>query len=246
MSTRFFGLTGLLALGVLLLAPPASVAQLDQTAAWASHVSNEYRVVPNVTIPRRERLREQRRSLSAAQRVGPVAPVLMYIHGGGWVGGSKGGQRPAAAALAGEGLGGGQRAVPDSARISRAPAAVEGLPLRVALGEEQRPRSTASMPRASSSPGTRAGGHLALTTGMVPGSAGLDLECQPKDDLGVAAIINWYGITDVGDLLHGREREVVRGAPGWAACRTGSTSPRRVVAAQLRPGRPAAGAHHSR
>ena len=49
MSTRLYGLTCLLALGAILLAPSASVAQLDQTATWASHVSNEYRVVPNVT-----------------------------------------------------------------------------------------------------------------------------------------------------------------------------------------------------
>ena len=55
--------------------------------------------------------------------------------------------------------------------------------------------------------GNSAGGHLALTTGMVPASAGLDLECRPTADLGVAAIINWYGITDVGDLLAGKNEK---------------------------------------
>jgi len=51
--------------------------------------------------------------------------------------------------------------------------------------------------------GNSAGGHLALTTGMVPASAGLDRQCPGSETLSVAAIINWYGITDVGDLLDG-------------------------------------------
>ena len=51
--------------------------------------------------------------------------------------------------------------------------------------------------------GNSAGGHLALTTGMLPASAGLERQCPGDEDLKVAAIINWYGITDVGDLLDG-------------------------------------------
>ena len=59
--------------------------------------------------------------------------------------------------------------------------------------------------------GNSAGGHLALTTGMVPASAGLGRECISGSFSGpptipsveVAAIINWYGITDVADLVHG-------------------------------------------
>ena len=51
--------------------------------------------------------------------------------------------------------------------------------------------------------GFSAGGHLALTTGVVPSSAGLDRQCPGDEPLEVAAIVNWYGITDVGDLLDG-------------------------------------------
>ena len=51
--------------------------------------------------------------------------------------------------------------------------------------------------------GNSAGGHLALTTGMIPVSAGLDRQCPGTDELKVAAIINWYGITDVNELLDG-------------------------------------------
>lgn len=51
--------------------------------------------------------------------------------------------------------------------------------------------------------GHSAGGHLALTTGMTPTSAELDRQCPGTEDLRVAAIVNWFGITDVADLLDG-------------------------------------------
>ena len=58
--------------------------------------------------------------------------------------------------------------------------------------------------------GGSAGGHLALMTGMVDASAGFDTPTdwdyatvQPK----VAAIVNWFGITDVKDLLAGENRQ---------------------------------------
>jgi acetyl esterase/lipase len=51
--------------------------------------------------------------------------------------------------------------------------------------------------------GYSAGGHLALTTGMIPASAGLDRRCPGQEPLRVAAIVNWYGITDVVDLIDG-------------------------------------------
>ncbi|NEO56542.1 MAG: alpha/beta hydrolase [Okeania sp. SIO3B5] len=43
--------------------------------------------------------------------------------------------------------------------------------------------------------GFSAGGHLAMTTAMLPTSA--------DEELKVAAVVNWYGITDVKDLLEG-------------------------------------------
>ena len=51
--------------------------------------------------------------------------------------------------------------------------------------------------------GNSAGGHLALTTGMISSEAGLDRQCLGNETPEVAAIVNWYGITDVGDLLNG-------------------------------------------
>jgi acetyl esterase/lipase len=68
--------------------------------------------------------------------------------------------------------------------------------------------------------GNSAGGHLALTTGLIPPStSGLGGPCTP-DDLGdqsaiisvkPAAIVNWYGITDVTRLLDGKDRQSYAG-----------------------------------
>jgi acetyl esterase/lipase len=86
--------------------------------------------------------------------------------------------------------------------VARAPAAVEdGLcALRWVIRNAERYNLDTGRIVTS---GNSAGGHLALTTGMIPASAGLDLECPGSEELKVAAIINWYGITDVGDLLDG-------------------------------------------
>src|SRR5262249_54956536 len=55
--------------------------------------------------------------------------------------------------------------------------------------------------------GESAGGHLALSMGMIPESAGLDRECaSPQQVPKAAAIINWYGITDVADVIDGPHR----------------------------------------
>ena len=55
--------------------------------------------------------------------------------------------------------------------------------------------------------GHSAGGHLSLTTGMIPEAAGLERQCPGAPLPKVAAIVNWYGITDVADLLDGENRK---------------------------------------
>jgi acetyl esterase/lipase len=55
--------------------------------------------------------------------------------------------------------------------------------------------------------GSSAGGHLALMTGMLTPDAGFDDDCPGKEDLKVAAIVNYFGITDVADVLEGPNRK---------------------------------------
>jgi acetyl esterase/lipase len=80
--------------------------------------------------------------------------------------------------------------------------------------------------------GGSAGGHLALMTGMLDESAGFD---APKEwdhqifPMSVAAIVNWFGITDVKDLLAGPNRQ------NYAVSWLGSQPNRDQLAARVSP-----------
>ena len=200
MTKKVMTLAVVLAVAALLAAPGSALAQLGDTEVWASHLSNEYRVVPNITYGLVNDW-ETKLDLYLPQGVDGPTPVLLYIHGGGWVGGSKEGnvlrllpwlEMGWAVANVEYRLG----------EVSLAPAAVEDClcALRWVIRNAENYNIDASRIVVT---GNSAGGHLALTTGMIPASAGLDRQCPGRETLTVAAIINWYGITDVGDLLDG-------------------------------------------
>ena len=42
---------------------------------------------------------------------------------------------------------------------------------------------------------------------MLPASAGLDGHCPGSEDLTVAAIVNWFGVTDVVDVIEGANKQ---------------------------------------
>lgn len=128
-------------------------------------------------------------------------PTLVYIHGGGWVFGTK----ETSVLQFMPFLEKGWRVVNVEYRMASntlAPAAVEDT--RCALRWVFR---NAKMWNFDTSKivltGHSAGGHLALITGMLPDGTGLDNNCYGDEKLNVAAIINWYGISDVNDLIQG-------------------------------------------
>ena len=189
-----------LAAAMLMSAPTTSLAQLNDTETWVSHLSNTYRVIPNVTYHKANN-RENKVDLYLPRGVDGPVPLLMYIHGGGWRGGSKESSVLRLLPWLEKGW-----AVVNVqyrlAEVSLAPAAVEDCLCALRWVVRNAEEYDIDPDRIVVT-GNSAGGHLALTTGMVPASAGLDRECPGNEDLSVAAIINWYGITDVGDLLHG-------------------------------------------
>jgi acetyl esterase/lipase len=91
--------------------------------------------------------------------------------------------------------------------------------------------------------GNSAGGHLALTTAFLPESAGLDRQCPgdrrrawstgttSTEELQVAAVINWYGITDVHDLVY-REPGI---SGNFTAAWLGSALDRDAIAQRVSP-----------
>jgi dipeptidyl aminopeptidase/acylaminoacyl peptidase len=64
---------------------------------------------------------------------------------------------------------------------------------------------------------------------MLPASAGLDRECPGPEDLKVAAIVDWYGITDVNDLLDGANLKT------YAVTWLGSQTDREQIARRVSP-----------
>jgi acetyl esterase/lipase len=189
-----------LILAALVVLPSGVLAQLDDTQAWASHLSNQYQVLPNVTYLTASN-RDNKVDLYLPRGTDSPTPVLVYIHGGGWVGGSK--ESSVLRLIPWMEMGWAVVNVQYRlGEVSLAPAAVEDC--LCALRWIIRNASNYNIdPERIVVTGNSAGGHLALTTGMVPASAGLDRQCPGSETLSVAAIINWYGITDVGDLLDG-------------------------------------------
>lgn len=49
--------------------------------------------------------------------------------------------------------------------------------------------------------GTSSGGWAALATAMIPRSPGWDQSCPGDEDAKIAAVVNWYGVSDLHDLI---------------------------------------------
>ena len=210
----------------MVLGAGSASAQLSDTETWASHLSNTYRVVPNVTYHKANN-RENTVDLYLPSGVDGPVPVLMYIHGGGWRGGSKESSVLRLLPWLEKGW-----AVVNVqyrlAEVSLAPAAVEDCLCALRWVIQNADTYNIDADRVVVT-GNSAGGHLALTTGMIPASAGLDRECPGPEELSVAAIINWYGITNVGDLLDGENMKT------YAVTWMGSMPNRLEIAARVSP-----------
>jgi acetyl esterase/lipase len=209
---------------LLLLA--AAAAASAQSPDWTLEFGNHYAVQANIVYSTANNY-ESKLDLYDRRDVQTPQPTLVYIHGGGWTGGSK--EASFANLLPYLAMGWNVVNVEYRlARVSNAPAAVEDClcALRwVAANAKQLNVDTTRIVLT----GTSAGGHLALTTGMIPESAGLDRQCPGVPLPKVAAIVDWYGITDVNDLLEGPNLR------NYAVQWLGSTPDRQAIAKRLSP-----------
>lgn len=200
---------------VLMLAAlglPPTFAQLSPTATWAAHAFNEYQIFPNLTYVTASNYEAKLDVYKRRDSSGPQ-PTLIFIHGGGWVGGSK--EQSVMALMPWFEMGWNVVNVEYRlARVALAPAAVEDCLCALRFIAAQAKTYDIDVNRIVLT-GESAGGHLALTTGMIPESAGLDRQCPGAPLPKVAAIIDWYGITDVADLLDGPNRKTY--AVQWLA-----------------------------
>jgi acetyl esterase/lipase len=189
---------------LLTLLAYSGFAQLSPAADWATHTLNQYQVVPNVTYLVASNYEAKLDVYKRRDATGPQ-PTLIFFHGGGWIQGSK--EQSLMSLIPWFEMGWDVVNVEYRlGRVALAPAAVEdGLcALRFVAA---RAKDYDIDPSRLVVSGESAGGHLALTTGMIPESAGLDRQCPGVPLPKAAAIIDWYGITDVVDLLDGPNRK---------------------------------------
>jgi len=200
--------------------------QIDPPLRWATASAYEARIYPNI-IYGVGAGHELKLDVITAGPDRLMRPTLIYIHGGGWSGGTKEEYQwftlPFIAA--------GMNVVNVEYRVasvSLAPAAVEDCrcALRWIFRHSQEYGFDINKLVLD---GHSAGGHLSLMTGMLDASAGFDNNCPGKEDLRVAAIINYFGITDVTDVLQGKNQQ------DWAVAWFGSLPDRMDLAKRLSP-----------
>jgi len=210
--------------GVLLVIASAASAQ-ESPLTWASRMESDFKIVPNITYLTASNY-DAKLDLYVTRTPEKPLPTLIWIHGGGWTGGTKESFTGIPAFLAM-----GMNVVNVEYRLAKtapAPAAVEDCRCALRWVIQHAREYGIDVNRLVVSGGS-AGGHLALTTGMLPASAGLDRQCPGPDNLKVAAIVNWYGISDVNELLDGANMRA------YAVTWLGSAPDRDQIAKRVSP-----------
>jgi acetyl esterase/lipase len=187
------------ALGIVMLSALPVFGQ-----GLSTSITAPYRITPNITYLTANNFEAKLDVYSRSDATTPQ-PTMIWMHGGGWTGGNKEGAIFSLLPY----LEMGWNVVNVEyrlAKVSLAPAAVEDClcALRWVIRNAKQYNIDTSKLVVS---GSSAGGHLALTTAMIPVSEGLDRQCPGNEQLKVAAVVDWFGITDVVDLLDGPNRK---------------------------------------
>lgn len=197
------------ALCVSLTAPAQAQSGGDDGYSAAVQLGNGYSVNANITYLTASG-RDLKLDVYQPWPNKTATPVLLNFHGGGWVAGSREGDLLRLLPYMQMGF----AVINVEYRLGKtalAPAAVEDTLCAlqwVGRNAEQYKFDLAKVVVTGGS----AGGHLALATGMIPSDSPFTNQCAlngswagayanaaPK----VAAVINWFGITDVADMLQG-------------------------------------------
>ena len=214
------------ALLLTLMLPATAAAQAADPMAAAIEMTVQYQITPNITYLTANNW-EGKLDVYRRRDAATPSPTLIFIHGGGWTGGTK--ESSSLTFLPFLQMGWNVVNVEYRlARVSLAPAAVEDCLCALRWVYRNAKQYNIDTSRLVVTGGS-AGSHLALTSGMIPASAGLDRQCPGTEQLKVAAIINWYGITDVVDLLDGPNMKT------YAVTWLGSLTNREEVAKRVSP-----------
>ena len=204
----------------------ATGAAFAQSSNWTLEFANHYAVRPNLTYVTANNY-ESKLDLYERIDLPSSHPTVLYIHGGGWTQGSK--ETSFNKILPYLEMGWNVVNIEYRlARVSQAPGAVEDCLCALRWVGANAAQHHIDLTRLVTT-GDSAGGHLALTTAMIPESAGLERQCPGVPLPKVAAVVDWYGIADVNDLLEGPNMRT------YAVTWLGSRLDRSEVARRLSP-----------
>src|ERR1700676_4065146 len=207
-------ISGLTILSFIAVAAPISVrAQSADSLRDLVHIGDNYQFMSNI-VYRTASNWDAKLDVYEPRGLKAPNPTIMFFHGGGWTNGTKEASTFSLLPY----LQMGWTVVNVEYRMTNvalAPAAVEDA--RCALRWIYRNAKQYNFDTTKIvTTGQSAGGHLALITGMLTSSAGFDNTCPGDrtggasnagaanaDELKIAAIVDWYGITDVAELLSG-------------------------------------------
>jgi acetyl esterase/lipase len=220
-------------IGTVVFAQSATMSQLSPTAEWATRAQNQYQVLANQTYLTASGY-ESKLDVYRRRDVTTPQPTMIFYHGGGWVAGTK--EASFMSILPWLEMGWNVVNVEyRMARVELAPAAAEDALCALRFVANRAKDFGVDTNRIVVS-GESAGGHLALLAGMAPASAGLTNLCAGGGFNGmenavpkVAAVINWYGITDVNEMLAGAN------ARSYAVQWVGSSPDREAIARMVSP-----------
>jgi acetyl esterase/lipase len=225
-----------LLLASLLLSASLCLAQND-SATFAAELFR-YKVHPNIVYHVANNYEAKLDVYEPATASQPT-PVVIVIHGGGWIAGTK--EERVLEMMPYLQMGFAAVNVEyRMAQVSLAPAAVEDCRCALHWVFANAKKYNFDPTRVVVQGGS-AGGHLALMTGMVTQAAGFDRDCFTDEDNvwsenpgtnkdpRVAAIVNWFGISDVPDELSGPN------AKGYAVAWIGTQPNAEEIAKRVSP-----------
>ncbi len=232
---RKFSTAICVAVVIVIIAALSPVALAQSTASFVAELQAKYRVIPNITYLTAENYQVKLDIYQSRDNSAPQ-PTLMFFHGGGWVQGTK--ESSVFSLMPYFEMGWNVVNVEyRMAAVALAPAAVEDGICALRWVTENAKRYNIDTTRIVTSGGS-AGGHLALTTAMIPSSAGLDGHCPGgkagnvywgPEELKVAAVVNWYGVSDVADVMEGPNRRI------FGATWLGGLENRKEIARRVSP-----------
>ncbi len=171
---------------VLLVATACAQAQQESATQWLISAISGYNITPNIVYAKANGF-ECKLDVIAARDHSRPRPTVVYIHGGGWVGGTKEDALLQILPYLTKGM----NAVNVEYRlasVSLAPGAVEDCRCALRWVYDHGKDYGFDLSKLIVT-GHSAGGHLSLMTGMLPSSAGFDNQCPGSPEMKVAAIV---------------------------------------------------------